>query len=113
MVVRGDNVLGAVSWRRHETAPASHCWTLGIGLFPQARGHGYGTHAHRLLVRYLFAHTTAHRIEAATETGNIAEQQALEEPVSPWKASCARSAGAEARGGTHCSTASCAPIRQA
>jgi RimJ/RimL family protein N-acetyltransferase len=26
----------------------------------------------------LFAHTTVHRIEAATETGNIAEQKALE-----------------------------------
>jgi RimJ/RimL family protein N-acetyltransferase len=78
MVVCGDDVLGAVSWRRHDTAPSSHCWTLGIGLFPQARGHGYGTQAHRLIVRYLFAHTTAHRIEAATETGNIAEQKALE-----------------------------------
>ena len=41
MVVRGEDVLGAVSWRRHDTAPASHCWTLGIGLFPRARGHGY------------------------------------------------------------------------
>jgi RimJ/RimL family protein N-acetyltransferase len=29
-------------------------------------------------VDYLFAHTTVHRIEAATETGNIAEQKALE-----------------------------------
>ena len=78
MVVRGDDVLGAVSWRRHETAPASHCWTLGIGLLPQARGHGYGTQAHRLIVRYLFEHTTVNRIEAATEVGNVAEQKALE-----------------------------------
>ena len=78
MVVCGDDVLGAVSWRRRPTAPASHCWDLGIGLLPQARGHGYGTQAHQLLVHYLFAHTTVHRIEAATETGNIAEQKALE-----------------------------------
>lgn len=78
MVVRGDEVLGAVSWRRRQTAPAAHCWVLGIGLFPRARGRGYGTQAHRLLVDYLFAHTTVHRIEAATETGNIAEQKALE-----------------------------------
>jgi RimJ/RimL family protein N-acetyltransferase len=77
-VVCGDEVIGAVSWRRHLTAPASYCWVLGIGLFPQARGHGYGTQAHRLLVGYLFAHTTVHRIEAATETGNVAEQKALE-----------------------------------
>ncbi len=78
MVVCGDEVLGAVTWRRHETAPASHCWALGIGLFPQARGHGYGTQAHRLIVRYLFEHTTVNRIEAATEVGNVAEQKALE-----------------------------------
>jgi RimJ/RimL family protein N-acetyltransferase len=78
MVVCGDEVLGAMSWRRRQTAPASHCWALGIALVPQARGRGYGTQAHRLLVRYLFEHTTVHRIEAATETGNIAEQKALE-----------------------------------
>jgi RimJ/RimL family protein N-acetyltransferase len=35
----------------------------------------YGTTARRLLVRYLFAHTTVHRIEAATEVDNIAEQR--------------------------------------
>jgi RimJ/RimL family protein N-acetyltransferase len=29
-------------------------------------------------VRYLFAHTPVHRIEAATEAGNVAEQRALE-----------------------------------
>ena len=34
--------------------------------------------AQRLLVRYLFAHTTAHRIEASTEADNLAEQRALE-----------------------------------
>jgi RimJ/RimL family protein N-acetyltransferase len=78
MVVCGDEPSGAVSWRGRETTPTSHCWVLGIGLFPEARGHGYGTQAQRLLVRYLFAHTTVHRIEATTETGNIAEQKALE-----------------------------------
>ena len=78
MVACGGDALGAVSWRRHDTAPASHCWVLGVGLFPWARGHGHGTQAHQLLVRYLFAHTTVHRIEAATEVGNVAEQRALE-----------------------------------
>lgn len=29
-------------------------------------------------MRYLFAHTTVHRIEAVTEVGNAAEQGALE-----------------------------------
>jgi RimJ/RimL family protein N-acetyltransferase len=45
---------------------------------PGARGHGDGTQAHRLLARYLFAHSTAHRIEASTETANLAERRALE-----------------------------------
>jgi RimJ/RimL family protein N-acetyltransferase len=78
MVVRDDERLGGVNWRRHETTPAAHCWEVGIELLPEARGHGYGTQAHRLLVRYLFAHTTVHRIEAVTEVGNIGEQRALE-----------------------------------
>ena len=47
-------------------------------LLPEARGRGYGTQAQRLLTRYLFAHTTAHRIWAWIEVGNIAEQRALE-----------------------------------
>jgi GNAT superfamily N-acetyltransferase len=60
------------------SAPAAYCWEIGIALLPEARGQGYGTQAHRLLARYLFAHTTVHRIEAATEVGNLAEQRALE-----------------------------------
>ena len=47
-------------------------------LLPEARGRGYGTQAQRLLARYLFAHTTAHRIWAWIEVGNIAEQKALD-----------------------------------
>ena len=78
MVVRGEERLGAVVWHRHQTTPAAYGWDIGISMFPQARGRGYGTEAHRLLVRYLFAHTTVHRIEAVTDTDNIAEQKALE-----------------------------------
>jgi RimJ/RimL family protein N-acetyltransferase len=78
MVVLGAERLGFMNWRRRPATPAAYCWTLGIALLPQARGHGYGTEAHRLLARYLFAHTTVHRLEAGTEVGNIAEQRALE-----------------------------------
>ena len=53
-------------------------WEIGIAMLPEARGHGDGTQAHRLLARYLFAHTTTHRIEASTETANLAERRALE-----------------------------------
>src|SRR5262249_61474682 len=54
------------------------CLEIGIVLLPQVRGFGYGTQAQRLLARYLFAHTTVHRIWAGTEVDNIAEQRALE-----------------------------------
>ncbi|MCO6009323.1 GNAT family N-acetyltransferase [Actinoallomurus purpureus] len=78
VVIRSDERLGFVTWRRRQTTPAAYCWSMGIGLLPEARGRGYGTEAHRLLARYLFAHTTVHRIEADTEVENIAEQRALE-----------------------------------
>jgi RimJ/RimL family protein N-acetyltransferase len=78
MVVRGGERLGFVNWRRKPATPAAFHWEIGIALLPAARGHGYGTEAHRLLTRYLFAHTTVHRIEAATEVGNVAERRALE-----------------------------------
>lgn len=79
MVIRGDHRLGAVTWRRHRvTVPDSYSWEIGITLQPDSRGHGYGTQAQRLLARYLFRHTTVHRIWAGTEADNIAEQRALE-----------------------------------
>jgi RimJ/RimL family protein N-acetyltransferase len=78
VVVRGDERLGVVNWRKDQVTPAGACWEIGISLRPEARGRGYGTQAQRLLARYLFAHTTAHRIWAGTEIGNIAEQKALE-----------------------------------
>ena len=70
--------LGFVNWRPRLAAVAAHYYEIGIALLPEARGHGYGTEAHRLLTRYLFAHTTVHRIQADTETGNVAERRALE-----------------------------------
>jgi RimJ/RimL family protein N-acetyltransferase len=78
IVMRGGERLGFVDWARRLSTPGAYFWEIGIAMLPQARGHGYGTQAHRLLARYLFAHTTAHRIAAATEVGNIAEQKALE-----------------------------------
>lgn len=78
IVDRDGGRLGLVNWRRHQPTPAAFSWEIGIALIPQARGHGYGAQAQRLLAEYLFAHTAVHRIWAATETGNVAEQKALE-----------------------------------
>lgn len=78
LVVRGADVLGFVAWRKIVTSRTSYCWNVGINLFAEARGQGFGTRAQLLLVRYLFAHTQVARVEAATEVDNVAEQRALE-----------------------------------
>jgi RimJ/RimL family protein N-acetyltransferase len=74
----GADALGFVNWRHIPVTQISHCWEIGIILGPQARGHGVGTLAQRLLVRYLFAHSLVNRIQATTEISNLAEQRALE-----------------------------------
>jgi RimJ/RimL family protein N-acetyltransferase len=56
---------------------AGHCWEIGITALPEGLGHGCGTLPQRLLARYLFRATTAHRIWAGTEADNIAERRAL------------------------------------
>jgi RimJ/RimL family protein N-acetyltransferase len=78
MVVRGADRLGFVSWHRQPSTPGGYYWEIGIALLPEARGHGYGTQGLGLLARYLFAHTTAHRLEATIEVGNVAPRRAVE-----------------------------------
>lgn len=78
MVVRGDEPMGFVGYRKFLVMRESFCWNIGIRLLPEARGQGIGTRAQRLLVRYLFLHSTVMRIEADTEAENHAEQRALE-----------------------------------
>jgi RimJ/RimL family protein N-acetyltransferase len=77
LIARGSERLGFVSWFEVDFPP-SYYWSIGIALLPEARGKGHGTLAHRLLIQYLFAHTTVHRIEAVTEAENLAEQRVLE-----------------------------------
>lgn len=79
LIVEADaTAVGFVNWRKVPAGVGAFYWEIGIALSPQGRGQGYGSAAQRLLVEYLFAHTPAYRIEAATEVGNIAEQRALE-----------------------------------
>ena len=66
---------GWVSWR---PVGAFGNWEIGAALFPEHRGRGVGTEAQALLVEYLFDTTPAERVQAATETGNLAEQRSLE-----------------------------------
>ena len=78
IVLRSADRVGHVSWRQVKTGPTAIGWAIGVGLAPEFRGRGYGSEAQRLLARYLFAHTQANRIEATTESTNVAEQRALE-----------------------------------
>jgi len=79
IVLVADQAVGFVSWWDVSHGPReSRCWQIGIGLLPEHRGRGAGAAAQRLLVEYLFATTTAMRVEAGTPAGNAAEQRALE-----------------------------------
>jgi RimJ/RimL family protein N-acetyltransferase len=72
--------IGAASWHRMGYGPndGSAAWNIGISLVPEARGHGFGAEAQRLLADYLFAATGFDRVEASTDVDNIPEQRALE-----------------------------------
>lgn len=72
--------IGTMSWHAvtYGPNPESRAWNIGISLIPEARGHGYGVEAQRLLGRRLFAETAANRVEASTDVENLAEQRALE-----------------------------------
>lgn len=81
LVVDHDGAYaGRVSWWKSSWGPpaTSWCWQFGILLPPDRRGRGIGTRAQQALADYLFAHTTANRIEAVTDVANVAEQRALE-----------------------------------
>lgn len=75
-------VAGEVSWhwqtRRWGPTAASSCPMIGVWLRHPHRGRGIGSTAQRQLVELLFAHTTAHRVEAHTDVENVAEQRSLE-----------------------------------
>jgi RimJ/RimL family protein N-acetyltransferase len=73
-------VAGDVGWHWQQWGPTagSRCPMIGIWLRPGYRGRGIGTAAQAQLADLLFRHTTANRVEAHTESGNIAEQKALE-----------------------------------
>ncbi|MEV0091804.1 GNAT family protein [Streptomyces sp. NPDC050738] len=78
VVTAGAEGLGFVAWRKIPAWGGAYHWNIGIQLLPDACGRGVGTRAQQELVAHLFAHTPVVRIEADTETGNIAEQRSLE-----------------------------------
>lgn len=78
-IIDEDTVVGMVIWKSEgRGVPVGVTYEIGIALLPEHRGRGLGTAAQRLLIDYLFDHTTANRIEATTNGENVAEQRALE-----------------------------------
>jgi RimJ/RimL family protein N-acetyltransferase len=80
-VINDDGeVVGDLSWLKvfNGPPPNGDCWNMGIWIVPDHRGEGHGSAAQRLGAAYLFEHTTFERVEASTETDNVAEQRALE-----------------------------------
>jgi len=92
--------VGTVGWRLvtvYGASPMSDAFQIGIELIPSARGQGLGVEAQRLVADYLFASTHVNRVEASTDTDNVAEQRALD------KAGYAREGvarGSQFRGGS-------------
>jgi RimJ/RimL family protein N-acetyltransferase len=72
-------VIGDVSWHpvRYGPNERSMALNIGISLDPDARGHGYGSEAQRLLAELLFELYPIERVEASTDVDNIAEQRSL------------------------------------
>ena len=69
---------GLVSYQSRAYGQAGTHWEIGIALLPEWRGKGIGWRAQALLCDYLFEHSPAQRIEAATHAENTAEQRSLE-----------------------------------
>jgi RimJ/RimL family protein N-acetyltransferase len=79
VVLPDGTVAGIASWQPHNRGGSpGACYEIGLALLPEYRDRGLGTAAQRLLVRHLFGYTTAHRLEALTNTRNVAEQKVLE-----------------------------------
>ena len=75
----GGTLVGSVTWFTAQHGPSAACraCNIGISLFAEYRGRGYGTTAQRQLANYLFSTRLLERVEAATDVENIAEQRAL------------------------------------
>jgi RimJ/RimL family protein N-acetyltransferase len=79
LMVEADGVaVGQVSWFAVSHGGPAASWNIGVAIAPEARGRGTGTRAQALLAAYLFAHTTANRVEAGARADNAAECRALE-----------------------------------
>lgn len=73
-------VIGDIGWHPVSYGPneESRALNIGVSLIPEARGHGHGAEAQRLIADLLFRLFGIERIEASTDVDNLAEQRSLE-----------------------------------
>lgn len=73
-------VIGDVTWHSVSYGPGdgSRALNIGVSLIPEARGHGHGSEAQRLLAALLFRLFDVERIEAMTDVENVPEQRSLQ-----------------------------------
>jgi RimJ/RimL family protein N-acetyltransferase len=73
-------VIGDVTWHPVMYGPneQSRALNIGVALYPDARGQGFGTEAQRLLAELLLEEFAVERVEASTDVDNVAEQRSLE-----------------------------------
>ena len=73
-------IIGDIGWHPVGYGPneESRALNIGVSLIPEARGHGHGSEAQRLLAELLIRLFDVERIEAMTDVDNIPEQRSLE-----------------------------------
>ena len=71
-------MIGTCQVRRAQGAFPRGVFELGIGLFEEARGKGYGTDVIVTLARYLFEEEGAIRVQLGTDVDNVAMRRSAE-----------------------------------
>jgi RimJ/RimL family protein N-acetyltransferase len=74
----GGALIGDVQVRHPEQMAPPGLFELGIGLFTESRGKGYGTEAVTLITRYLFDEEHAMRVQLGTDVENASMRRAAE-----------------------------------
>ena len=78
-------LVGQVEARRPRDAMPPGVLEIGIALFPDERGKGYGSEAIDLLCRRLFAELDVHRVQASTALANAAMRRVFEKLGFTWE----------------------------
>ena len=76
--VGGESVGRIQTFVPADRADDSATYNIGIGLRPQARGHGYASDALAVFTRWLFAEAGASRVEGRTDPRNSAMRRVFD-----------------------------------